>query len=187
MAYSLNRVQLLGRVGKEPECRTFQNGAVSKFSFATSEKWKDKESGDWKESTDWHTVVVWAPRLQSTIKNHVKKGSRLLIEGKLQTRKWTDRDGRDHYDVEVVVNQFNGQLWLLDPVTKAQRPGAASAEGDSGSWGTEAGATEPDSGFGNGADAGFGKTGGDFDSDIPFVSRSMSVEPGLARKRWPIA
>lgn len=116
MSGSVNKVILVGNVGNQPEIRISQSGntEIANFSLATSERWKDKISGEQKEKTDWHRVVVFAPGLVNLIKNYVKKGSKLYIEGKLQTRDYNDQDGSKKYITEVILTQYNSTLTLLD-------------------------------------------------------------------------
>ena len=115
MAGSVNKVILIGNVGNDPETRSFNNGGkVANFSLATSESWRDKQSGEKKEKTEWHRVSVFSEGLVGVIERYVKKGSKLYIEGKLQTRKWTDKDGNEKYTTEVVLNGFGSSLTLLD-------------------------------------------------------------------------
>jgi len=115
MAGSVNKVILVGNVGNDPEVRSFNNGGkVANFSLATSETWRDKQSGEKKEKTEWHRVAIFQDGLVGVVERYVKKGSKLYIEGKLQTRKWTDRDGNDKYTTEVVIQGFGGQLTMLD-------------------------------------------------------------------------
>lgn len=115
MSGSVNKVILLGRVGAEPEIRTTQSGSkVANLRLATSEKWKDKNSGEQKENTEWSSVVVWGDALVGVVEKYVGKGNRLYIEGKLQTRKWQDQSGSDRYTTEVVVQGFGGSLTLID-------------------------------------------------------------------------
>ena len=112
---SVNKVILVGNVGNDPEVRSFNNGGkVANFSLATSETWRDKQSGEKKEKTEWHRVAIFSDGLVSVVERYVKKGSKLYIEGKLQTRKWQDRDGNDKYTTEVVVQGFGGTLTMLD-------------------------------------------------------------------------
>lgn len=112
---SLNRVILVGRVGKDPELRSFNNGGrIANFSLATSERWKDKNTGERKEKTEWTNIVVSGDGLVGVVERFVRKGSQIGIEGKLQTRKYQDRDGNDRYVTEVVVSGFGGDLTLLD-------------------------------------------------------------------------
>ena len=111
---SVNKVILVGNVGKDPEIRKTQSGKpVASFSIATSEIWKDKSSGERKEKTEWHKVVCFNDNISKIIEAYVKKGSSVYVEGQLQTRKWTDKDGVDKYSTEVVLQAFNGSLTLL--------------------------------------------------------------------------
>ncbi len=111
---SVNKVILLGRVGKSPDIRSMQSGKeVASFSLATSEKWRDKSTGEQKENTQWHNVVIFSEGLVKIVKQYVKKGSQLYIEGSLKTRKWT-KDGRDNYITEIVLQGFGGVLQILD-------------------------------------------------------------------------
>lgn len=114
MSGSVNRVLLIGRLGKDPETRTFQNGGkVCNFSLATSESWKDKQTGEKKEMTEWHNIVITNEALAGVAERYLKKGSQAYIEGKLKTRKYTDKNGVDRYTTEVVVDAFKGALTLL--------------------------------------------------------------------------
>ena len=115
MAYSINKVTLVGNIGNEPEVKTFQNGnKVVNLSLATSERWKDKETGDMKTNTEWHRVVIFNPILADIAEKYVKKGSKIYLEGQLQTRKWQDSNGTDKYTTEVVLQNYRGELLLLD-------------------------------------------------------------------------
>lgn len=115
MAGSLNKVILIGNLGRDPEIRTTNEGKeIANFSLATSESWKDKLTGERKEKTEWHRIVVFNEGLVRVIKDHVKKGSKLYIEGGLQTRKWVDNSGQEKYTTEVVLQNFNCQMILLD-------------------------------------------------------------------------
>lgn len=115
MAGSINRVILIGRVGKDPEIRRTQDGRqVASFSLATSDQWRDKSTGERKERTTWHNIVVFNEGLCKVIESYVRKGSHLYVEGSLQTRKWTDKDGNDRYVTEVVLQGFNSTLTMLD-------------------------------------------------------------------------
>lgn len=121
---SLNKVMLIGNVGADPEIRSMASGSkVANLRIATSERWKDKASGEQKERTEWHTVVVWNDGLVGVIERFVKKGSKLYIEGQLQTRKWQDQSGNDRYSTEVVLQGYGGSLVLLD----GKREGGGSA------------------------------------------------------------
>lgn len=112
---SINKVILVGNVGKDPEIRRTESGkAIASFTLATSESWKDKNTGEKKESTEWHRVVVFSDGLSGIVEKYVNKGSKLYIEGQLQTRKWTDKDGVEKYTTEVVLKGFNANITLLD-------------------------------------------------------------------------
>ena len=115
MSRSLNKVTLIGNLGKNPEIKSFSDGKeIANFSIATSESWKDKNTGEKKEKTEWHRVVVFKEGLVNVIKSYVKKGSKLYIEGQLQTRKWVDSSGNEKYSTEIVLQGFNTALILLD-------------------------------------------------------------------------
>ena len=112
---SLNKVTLIGNLGDNPEIRSMNNGGkVATLSLATSEGWKDKNTGEKREKTEWHRVVIFGDGLVRVAENYLKKGSKVYIEGSLQTRKWQDRDGNDKYTTEVVVQGFGGSLIMLD-------------------------------------------------------------------------
>lgn len=112
---SVNKVILVGNLGKDPEIRTMQSGdRVASFSIATSESWKDKSSGEKKEKTEWHRISCFNQGLVNVIESYVRKGSKVYIEGQLETRKWTDKDGVEKYSTEVVLRPFRGELTMLD-------------------------------------------------------------------------
>lgn len=112
---SVNKVTLIGNVGKDPEVRRLTSGApVAALSVATSEVWKDKATGERKEKTEWHRVVIFNEGLAGVAEKYVRKGSKLYVEGQLQTRKWTDRDGTERYSTEIVLQNYRGALVLLD-------------------------------------------------------------------------
>ncbi|MDE3017068.1 MAG: single-stranded DNA-binding protein [Pseudomonadota bacterium] len=138
MAGSVNKVILVGNLGKDPEIRTTQDGReIANFSLATSESWKDKTTGERKEKTEWHRVVVFNENLVRVIKNYLKKGAKVYIEGSLQTRKWTDQSGVEKYSTEVVLQNFNGTLTMLD----GKRDGAGASNNESSSNYSQAPAT----------------------------------------------
>src|SRR6185436_15461029 len=111
---SLNRVQLIGNVGRDPEIRSTSSGTrIANFTVATSEQWRDRNSGERQERTEWHRVTVWADGLVKVVDDYVHKGDRIFVEGKIETRKWTDQQGQDRYSTEVVVRQFGGSIILL--------------------------------------------------------------------------
>ncbi|MFK7973620.1 MAG: single-stranded DNA-binding protein [Rickettsiaceae bacterium] len=115
MAGSLNKVTLIGNLGRDPEIRTTGDGReIANFSIATTESWKDKATGEKKDKTEWHRVVAFSEGLVRVIKNYVKKGSKLYIEGQLQTRKWTDNENHERYTTEIVLQNYNSNLILLD-------------------------------------------------------------------------
>ena len=115
MAGSLNKVVLIGNLGRDPEIRSTNDGReIATFSVATSESWKDKTTGEKKDKTEWHRVVVFSEGLARVIKNYVKKGTKLYLEGQLQTRKWVDNENQERYTTEVVLQNFNSNLILLD-------------------------------------------------------------------------
>ena len=157
MAGSVNKVILVGNLGRDPEVRSLQDGTkVANLSVATSENWKDKNSGERRERTEWHRVVIFNERLADVAERYLKKGSKVYLEGQLQTRKWTDQSGTEKYTTEVVLQRFRGELTMLDG-----RGGAPSDAGDGGG--------EPAMGGGGGGrSGGGGGGGGDLDDDIPF-------------------
>jgi len=115
MAGSVNKVIIVGNLGKDPEIRTFQNGGrVASFSVATSESWKDKTSGERKEKTEWHRISVLNENLVGIVERYLKKGAKVYLEGQLETRKWTDKEGQEKYTTEVVLRPFRGELTMLD-------------------------------------------------------------------------
>ena len=110
----MNRATLIGRLGRDPEVKTTQGGSrVVSFSIATSERWRDKNTGERKEKSEWHNIVIWNEGIGKVAEQYLKKGSMCLIEGKIETRKWQDRDGNDRYTTEIVVPQYGGYLELL--------------------------------------------------------------------------
>jgi single-strand DNA-binding protein len=165
MAGSVNKVILIGNLGADPEIRRTQDGRpIANLRIATSETWRDKNSGERKEKTEWHRVVIFNEGLCKVAEQYLKKGSKIYIEGALQTRKWQDQSGQDKYSTEVVLQGFNSVLTMLDG-----RGGASgSDEGEMGGGGSS-GAS-----FGGGgqrravAASGGGGRGGDMDDEIPF-------------------
>ncbi len=155
MAGSVNKVILIGNVGKDPEIRRTQDGRpIANLSIATSESWRDKSSGERKEKTEWHRVVVFSEPLCKVIESYVKKGAKLYIEGALQTRKWTDQAGVEKYSTEVVLQGFNSVLTMLDG--RAGAGAGAGMQEDS-----QAGYGAPDSGYGSSGGSGSsGSAGG---------------------------
>lgn len=126
MAGSLNKASILGNAVKDPEIRNTQAGAkIANLVVATSEQWKDKNSGERKEKSEFHKIVVFNPHLVGIIETHIKKGSKIYVEGAIQTRKWTDQQGMDRYSTEIVMGQYGGTLLILD---KGSEPSAAPAQ-----------------------------------------------------------
>jgi single-strand DNA-binding protein len=165
VAGSLNKVMLIGNLGKDPEVRSFANGGkVCNFSLATSESWKDKNSGERREKTDWHNVAIFNENLVRIAEQYLKKGSKVYIEGSLQTRKWQDQSGADKYTTEVVLQNFNGTLVLLD----------RAEGGGGGQRGGGGGYNQDDGGYGGGGAARGGGASrpsafdSDLDDDVPF-------------------
>ncbi|MBI2256863.1 MAG: single-stranded DNA-binding protein [Proteobacteria bacterium] len=171
MAGSVNKVILIGNLGRDPEIRSTQDGTkVANLSIATSENWRDKNSGERREKTEWHRVVIFNERLVDVAERFLKKGSKVYLEGQLQTRKWTDQSGAEKYTTEVVLQRFRGELTMLDGKGEG---GGMSDNGDSGYGGGGGGYGGGSSGgggggFGGGSSGGGGGRGGDLDDDIPF-------------------
>lgn len=129
MAGTVNKVILIGNVGKDPEIRSFQNGGrVASFSVATSEQWKDKSTGEKKERTEWHRISVMNDKLVEIVEKYVRKGSKIYLEGQLETRKWTDKDGVEKYTTEVVIRPFRGEITLLDSPKQSEPKPQAQPE-----------------------------------------------------------
>lgn len=164
MAGSLNKVTLIGNLGKDPEIRRTQDGRpIAVFSVATTESWKDKNTGEKREKTEWHNVVVFSEGLAGVVEKYIKKGSKVYIEGQLQTRKWQDKDGNDRYSTEIILQNMSSQLIMLD--SRSQSSGQ-SGNNDYGQVGYD-------------NNSSFGMGGGDvskkspsfaheLDDDIPF-------------------
>ena len=169
MAGSVNKVILIGNLGRDPESRSFQNGGkVVELRIATSEQWKDRTSGERQERTEWHTVKVFQENAANFAERYLRKGSKVFVEGQLETRKWQDQSGQDRYSTEVVIRPFNGQLTSLDSPGGqggGDRAGGMSGGGSRGGWGNEGGGAQ-----GGGAQGGGGRGGfaDDLDDDIPF-------------------
>jgi len=133
MAGSVNKVILVGNLGKDPEVRSMGDGRpVVNLSIATSENWKDKATGERREKTEWHRVVIFNENLARVAENYLKKGSKVYIEGSLQTRKWTDQNGVDKYSTEIVLQNFNGVLTMLDSRGDSGGGFASQQQGESG-------------------------------------------------------
>ncbi|MGB3377912.1 single-stranded DNA-binding protein [Allopontixanthobacter sediminis] len=173
MAGSLNKVMIIGNLGADPEVKSFQNGGkVCNLRIATSEQWKDKNSGERQERTEWHTVAIFSEGLVSVAERFLRKGSKVYIEGQLQTRKWQDAQGNDRYSTEIVLRGFNGTLTMLDGPGGGQGGGSGGgSQGGSSGGGWNQGGGSGSSGGGSGGSGG-GSGGGsnydDLDDDIPF-------------------
>jgi single-strand DNA-binding protein len=168
---------LIGNLGADPEIRSFQNGGkVANLRIATSETWKDRQTGERKEKTEWHTVAIFSEGLVGVVERYLKKGSKVFVEGKLQTRKWQDQSGQDRYSTEIVIQGLGGTLTMLDGAqgggggrsggSAGGYGGGAAAGGSSGDWDQSGGSA----GGGSSSGAGGGSGGGydDLDDDIPF-------------------
>lgn len=187
MAGSVNKVILVGNLGRDPETRTFSNGGkVVNLRIATSEQWKDRNTGERKERTEWHSVAIFSEGLANVAERFLRKGSKVYIEGQLQTRKWQDQQGQDRYSTEIVLQGFNAVLTMLDgPGGGGGQGGGVSSGRDE--WGAGGGddafagqSSGGRGGFGGGsrgggnAGGGFGGSSGgsgfpdDFDDEVPF-------------------
>ena len=169
MAGSLNKVMLIGNLGADPEIRTFQNGGkVANLRIATSETWKDRNTGERQERTEWHNVAIFSEGLVGVVERYLKKGSKVYVEGQLQTRKWQDQNGQDRYTTEVVIRGMNGGLTMLDGASGGGGGGGGSNYGGgSRSGGGYGGGQSGDQGSG-GQGSGGGSNDDDLDDDIPF-------------------
>ncbi|MFV0490541.1 MAG: single-stranded DNA-binding protein [Pseudorhodobacter sp.] len=164
MAGSVNKVILVGNLGRDPEVRSFQNGGkVVNLRIATSENWRDKATGERRERTEWHSVAIFSEPLGRIAEQYLRKGSKVYIEGQLETRKWQDQSGQDRYSTEVVLRPYRGELTLLDG--RGEGGGGGNFGGGSGG-GHEAGRSPSSGGGGQGGTYGGGPS--DMDDDIPF-------------------
>jgi single-strand DNA-binding protein len=166
MAGSVNKVILVGNLGADPEVKSFQNGGrICNLRIATSEDWKDRQTGEKKEKTEWHSVTLATDGLVGVAERYLKKGSKVYIEGQLQTRKWQDASGNDRYTTEIRVGGFDGKLVMLD----GARGGSGGGGNDGWSGGSSGGGAPSGGGQSGGSNwqggsSGFG--GGDFDNDL---------------------
>ncbi len=183
MAGSLNKVMIIGNLGADPEVKSFQNGGrIANLRIATSENWKDKATGERKERTEWHTVVINSDGLVGVAERYLRKGSKVYIEGTLRTRKWQDASGNDRYSTEVSVGGIGGVMTMLDGAKDGSGGGGGGAKsgGDWGGGGSSGGSGGGGSRGGGGSwnESGGGSSGGsgggkggfadDLDDDIPF-------------------
>ena len=160
MAGSVNKVIIIGNLGRDPEVRSFANGGkVCNLRIATSETWKDRNTGERKERTEWHAVTIHAEGLIGIAEKYLRKGSKVYVEGQLETRKWQDQSGADRYTTEIVLRPYNGTVTLLDG--RRDGEGGGSSGGAGGEYGGGAGGG---SGYGAG-----GRPGSDIDDEIPFA------------------
>ena len=182
MAGSVNKVILVGNVGKDPEIRRTQDGRpIANLTLATSESWRDKNTGEKKEKTEWHRVVIFNEGLCKVVEQYVKKGAKLYIEGQLQTRKWQNKEGQDQYSTEVVLQGFNGALTMLDGragaggMAESGQSDYASEGSSGGGYGGGGGRAASGGGYGGAKGASAPKSGGgakpfdkQIDDEIPF-------------------
>ena len=165
MAGSVNKVILIGNLGRDPEVRNFPNGGkVCNLRIATSERWRDRNTGENREKTEWHSVAIYSEPLVRIAEQYLRKGSKVYLEGQLETRKWQDQSGQDRYTTEIALRPYRGELTMLDG--RGEGGGGGGFGGSSGGYGD-------DPGFGGGGPSGGGSApqgGGrsDFDDDIPF-------------------
>ena len=173
MAGSINKVILVGNLGRDPEVRSMQDGSpVVNLSIATSETWRDRSSGERRERTEWHRVVIFNENLAKVAQNYLKKGSTVYIEGQLQTRKWTDQNGQEKYTTEIVLQRYRGELTMLGGRGDGQGAGGGFGDSQAGYGGGDFGG-QSSGGFGGGQ-GGQSQSGApmggaaDLDDEIPF-------------------
>lgn len=165
MAGSVNKVILIGNLGADPEIRTFQNGGkIANLRIATSETWKDRNTGERKERTEWHTVVIHSEPLVRVAEQYLKKGSKIYVEGQLETRKWQDQSGADRYSTEVALRPYRSELTMLEGRGGAGGGGSRDGGGydDYDRGGSSSGSQ------GGGSQSGGGSRSSDYDDEIPF-------------------
>ncbi len=161
MAGSVNKVILVGNLGRDPEVRTFQNGGkVCNLRIATSERWKDRNSGEQREKTEWHSVAIFSEPLARVAEQYLRKGSKVYIEGQLETRKWQDQSGQDRYSTEVVLRPYRSELTILDS--------RSEGGGGGGGYSDDRGGYGGGSSYGGGGGGQPAPAGGDLDDEIPF-------------------
>jgi single-strand DNA-binding protein len=162
MSGSVNKVMLVGNLGRDPEIRSMQSGdKVCNLSVATSERWKDRNSGEMQEKTEWHRVVIFDQKLVDVAERYLQKGAKVFLEGQLQTRKWTDQSGQDKYTTEVVLQRFRGEMVMLDSRGGGQGQGGGyDSQSDYGGGGGQPAMAAADGGGMGGGD--------DLDDEIPF-------------------
>ncbi|MDG4647563.1 single-stranded DNA-binding protein [Roseibacterium sp. SDUM158017] len=173
MAGSVNKVILIGNLGRDPEVRSFQNGGkVCNLRIATSENWRDRNTGERRERTEWHTVAIFNENLVKLAEQYLRKGSKVYIEGKLETRKWQDQSGQDRYSTEVVLRPYAGEMTFLDGRDGGSGGGGGGYGDDRGGGGgygdDRGGGGFPDDRGGRGGSSGGPMGGNDMDDEIPF-------------------
>ncbi|MBZ9668916.1 single-stranded DNA-binding protein [Mesorhizobium sp. ES1-3] len=172
MAGSVNKVILVGNLGADPEIRRLNSGEpVVNIRIATSESWRDKNSGERKEKTEWHNVVIFNEGIAKVAEQYLKKGMKVYVEGQLQTRKWQDQTGADKYTTEVVLQKFRGELQMLDARGQGEGGQVGGYSGGSSSRGSDFGQSSPNEGFNRGggnAPRGGGGSSRELDDEIPF-------------------
>ena len=176
MAGSVNKVIIVGNLGRDPEVRSFPNGGkVCNLRIATSENWRDRNTGERKERTEWHSVAIFSEPLAKIAEQYLRKGSKVYIEGQLETRKWQDQSGQDRYTTEIVLRPYRGELTLLDGRDGGGGGGGQGGYDDGGYGGGYGGGGSPggygDGSGGSGGGSGGGQSGGgrpDLDDEIPF-------------------
>ena len=162
MAGSVNKVIIVGNLGRDPEVRSFQNGGkVCNLRIATSETWKDRNTGERREKTEWHSVAIFSEPLARIAEQYLRKGSKVYVEGQLETRKWQDQSGQDRYTTEIVLRPYRGELTLLDSRSGGEGGGHSGGQ-DQGYVGDYGGD------YGGGAPAPAGRSVPDMDDEIPF-------------------
>jgi single-strand DNA-binding protein len=169
MAGSVNKVILVGNLGRDPEVRNSQDGnKIVNLALATSETWNDKASGERKEKTEWHRVVIFNDRVADVAERYLKKGAKIYVEGSLQTRKWTDQGGQERYTTEIVIGRFNGQLTMLDTRAGGGDSGAYAEQPPMGAAPARAPARAASGARPAAAPSWDAPRGGDLDDEIPF-------------------
>jgi single-strand DNA-binding protein len=171
MAGSVNKVILVGNLGADPEIRRLNSGEpVVNIRIATSESWRDKNSGERKEKTEWHNVVIFNEGIAKVAEQYLKKGMKVYVEGQLQTRKWQDQTGADKYTTEVVLQKFRGELQMLDARGQGEGGQVGGYSGGGSSRGSDFGQSGPNESFnrGGGAPKGGGGSSRELDDEIPF-------------------
>jgi len=172
MAGSLNKVMLIGNLGRDPEVRTMNSGdKVVNLNIATSESWRDRQTGERRDRTEWHRVVIFNENLAKVAEQYLKKGSKVFLEGQLQTRKWTDQQGQEKYTTEIVLQRYRGELTMLDGRNDGGQGGGyggGDSYGGNQGGGNFGGGNQGGGNFGGSNNQGGGFGGGDLDDEIPF-------------------